>query len=151
MTGFTIEPARPLDAVSCATILMGWVQENAWMPKLWTLPQTEAFLAGLITRGSVTALRDEAGQIAGFLDLHDGWINCLYLAPQARGQGQGKTLIAHAARLHPPGLHLWCFAENQAAVRFYTHAGFREVARTEGDNDEGLPDIQFYRPGREEI
>jgi len=148
--GFVIDAARAEDAAPCAAILMSWVQENAWMPKLWTLPQTEAFVSGLIERGSVSVLRNEAGQVAGFLDLHEGWINCLYLAPQARGQGQGKALIAHAARLHTSGLHLWCFAENQAAVRFYTDAGFREVARTEGDNDEGLPDIQFYRPGGEE-
>ncbi|MBI1492657.1 GNAT family N-acetyltransferase [Halocynthiibacter styelae] len=144
--GFMIDTARPQDAAACAQILCSWGQENPWMPRLWTAAQTEAFVSGLIARGSVSVLRGEGGQLSGFLDLNDGWVNCLYLAPHARGQGQGKMLIAHAARLHPSGLHLWCFADNRAAVRFYTRAGFREVARTDGDNDEGLPDIQLYRP-----
>ncbi|WP_052245126.1 GNAT family N-acetyltransferase [Halocynthiibacter namhaensis] len=135
------------DARACADILLDWVRETPWVPELWTHPETETFVRSLIKRGSVSVLRQGDDAVAGFIDAKDGWLNCLYVAKHARGLGQGKMLIDHAARLNPTGLHLWCFAQNQAAVRFYTRAGFREVARTDGDNDEGLPDIQMYRAG----
>ena len=145
--GFQIATAQPNDTRACTNILITWVRENDWMPELWTIKQTTEFVADLIQRRTVHVLQDRDRHVVGFLDLHNGWVNCLYLADHARRQGQGKALIHHAARLHPTGLHLWCFAQNQAAIRFYTHLGFRDVARTDGDNDERLPDIQFYRPG----
>jgi hypothetical protein len=41
---------------------------------------------------------------------------------------------------------LWVFVENPGAQRFYQRAGFYEVARTDGsDNEELIPDIRMRR------
>ena len=49
--------------------------------------------------------------------------------------------VAKAER--PEGLTLWAFVANEGALRFYAREGFVEVARTDGDNEEGLPDVML--------
>jgi len=143
--------AQGWDAPVCAEILLNWVRQTPWMPELWTMAQTENFVGSLIARGSVQVLRGSDEIIMGFIDVRDGWVNCLYLTKGARRQGFAKLLLDHAARLHPEGLHLWTFAANEGAIRFYQREGFSEVKRTDGDNDEGLPDIQFHRAGNKAV
>jgi hypothetical protein len=36
---------------------------------------------------------------------------------------------------------LWTFVANAGARRFYAREGFVEARRTEGENEEGLPDV----------
>ncbi len=40
-------------------------------------------------------------------------------------------------------LKLWTFQANEDARRFYIREGFREVRMTDGDNEEGLPDVML--------
>jgi GNAT superfamily N-acetyltransferase len=65
----------------------------------------------------------------------------LYLAPEARGRGVGRALVAAAKARRPEGLTLWTFVANEGARRFYAREGFVEVGRTEGENEEGLADV----------
>jgi putative acetyltransferase len=46
-------------------------------------------------------------------------------------------------------LSLWTFQANEGARRFYAREGFAEVRMTEGDNEEGLPDVllEWVRDG----
>lgn len=138
------------DAGACAGILDDWISETAWMPRLWSIQETEGFVEGLIARNTVFCARRN-GQFLGFMDLHNGWINCLYLAPAARGSGLGCMFLETARGVYPGGLHLWTFAANTRAISFYRREGFREVAQTNGDNDEGLPDIQMYWPASDSV
>jgi hypothetical protein len=47
----------------------------------------------------------------------------------------------------PQGFSLWTFQANLGARRFYERHGCRQVRRTDGDNEENLPDILYeYRP-----
>ena len=53
----------------------------------------------------------------------------LYLAPEARGKGAGRLLLAHAQRLARRRgcreMLIWAFRENTGALRFYEKHGCR--------------------------
>jgi GNAT superfamily N-acetyltransferase len=87
------------------------------------------------------------GAIVGLLVLEPGWIDHLYLEPARTGQGIGSRLLDHAKTLQPNGLDLWAFRSNTGARRFYERHGFVPVAFTEGDNEEGEPDVRYHWDG----
>ncbi len=55
----------------------------------------------------------------------------------------GARLLAEARHRHPEGLSLWVFTSNTGAVRFYERHGFVVVGGTDGDNEEGAPDLRI--------
>jgi uncharacterized glyoxalase superfamily protein PhnB len=75
--------------------------------------------------------------------LHDDWIDHLYVDPDSTGRGVGSQLVAVAKTLRPSGVHLWTFESNTRARRFYERHGFVAVERTDGDNEEGAPDVRY--------
>ena len=90
---------------------------------------------------------DEDGAIVGLLVVAPGWVDHLYLEPARTGEGIGSQLLDHAKRLQPAGLELWAFQSNAGARRFYERHGFTAVAVTDGDNEEGAPDVRYrWRP-----
>ncbi len=80
----------------------------------------------------------------GLLVLEPGWVDHLYLEPDRTGQGIGSQLLEVAKHLQPDGLDLWAFRSNTGARRFYERHGFVAVAFTEGDNEEGEPDVRYH-------
>jgi RimJ/RimL family protein N-acetyltransferase len=90
----------------------------------------------------------QAGQIVGMLSLSryetTGWIEHLYLLPQAVGQGIGMQLLALAkTRLGSP-IRLYTFQPNAVARRFYERHGFQAIAYGDGSgNEEGCPDVLY--------
>ena len=89
---------------------------------------------------------DGATGIIGLLVLHDSWVDHLYLEPGWTGQGHGTRLLDLAKQERPDGLDLWAFQSNTGARRFYERHGFVAVAMTEGDNEEGAPDVRYRWP-----
>jgi len=85
----------------------------------------------------------DGSTIEAVLVLVPGWIEQLYVDPARTGQGIGSALVDHAKAVGTGELQLWTFAANTGAQRFYERHGFREVTRTDGDNEEGAPDIQY--------
>jgi ribosomal protein S18 acetylase RimI-like enzyme len=73
-----------------------------------------------------------------------GWINQLYLHPDAVEQGVGTKLIERAkAKLGSP-IRLYTFQENQGAIRFYERHGFKAIQYSDGsENEENCPDILY--------
>lgn len=65
--------------------------------------------------------------------------------PGARGLG--SRLVSVAKDRCPDGLDLWTFAANAGARRFYERHGFVVVATTDGDNEEGAPDVHYRWAG----
>ena len=59
------------------------------------------------------------------------------------GRGIGSALLDHAKARRPDGLDLWAFQSNTGARRFYERHGFVAVAETDGDNEEGAPDVRY--------
>ncbi len=78
--------------------------------------------------------------VAGYLcfDPEFDEITSLYADPT--GTGTGKALLDRMKRRQDK-LSLWTFVANRRARAFYRREGFREVEQTEGDNEEGLPDV----------
>ena len=77
------------------------------------------------------------------LVLEGEWVNQLYVDPPWTGQGLGSMLIHLAKDLHPERLDLWTFQSNTAARRFYERHGFVAIDTTDGENEEGAPDVHY--------
>jgi GNAT superfamily N-acetyltransferase len=117
------------------------VATRQWKPRLHSGAQDIAHVGTLIDRDWVTVAETD-GLPRGFLAREAGYVHALFVAGHSQGRGLGSALLREAMR-HCPKLELWTFQRNTGAHRFYLRHGFAEVARTEGDNEEGLPDIRF--------
>ncbi len=89
----------------------------------------------------------DAGDVVGLLVLEPGWIDHLYVEPARTGQDIGSRLLDHAKQEQPDGLDLWAFQSNTGARRFYERHGFVAVSFTDGDNEEGAPDVRYRWSG----
>ena len=99
-------------------------------------------LARLVLRGQITHVSGPLGP-RGFLARDGARIHALYTHPNARRQGIGSHLLAHAQR-QSPRLELWTAQDNHAARRLYGAHGFYPVALSFGQgNDEGQPDMRL--------
>lgn len=81
--------------------------------------------------------RGEEGEIAGFCGVHDGNIEMLFIAPEARGSGVGRQLVDHA--IHCLGAtRVDVNEQNAQALGFYQHLGFGVTGRSPLDG-QGKP------------
>jgi GNAT superfamily N-acetyltransferase len=136
-----LRPAVAEDAAACAAIFNDWVAATPWMPRVHPAEDVvQHYREHMLPTHAVT-VAERAGRVVGFMALRDGWIAQLDLAAEARGQGLGAALVARAREASPDGLRLWTFVANDRARRFYAREGFVEARRTDGDNEEGLPDL----------
>jgi GNAT superfamily N-acetyltransferase len=81
------------------------------------------------------------------LVLDEDWVDQLYVAPDWTGKGVGSRLLSVAKQRCPAGLQLWTFQANAGARRFYERNGFTATNTTEGDNEEGAPDVRYQWDG----
>ena len=131
-----IRPAAPDDAPAMGAILSDWIDATPWMPRIHTRAEDAAFCASLVPHAWI------AGEREGFMALRTGEVAALYVAAPARRRGLGGALIEHAKAVSD-ALSLWTFEVNAPARRFYARHGFAETRRTDGENDEGLPDVRL--------
>lgn len=142
-----IVDATDRDVPACADILLAWVAECGWMPRLWTEAETQFYLSRLVAEGRIRVARRK-GRVLGFIATSQGEVECLYLTRGARGDGVGKRLLEDAKARMPGGFMLWAFAANTGALRFYTREGMVQTDQTDGGrNAEKLPDIQMTWAG----
>ncbi len=145
----TLRPALPSDIADCAEIHNGWIDDTDWLTRVHPRSDMERHYREDVFGEQEMLVADKNGTVAGFMALsRDAFINALYMRSDARGQGIGSRLIGTAKECRPGGLWLWTFEANGAARRFYERNGFVERRRTAGDNDERLPDVLLYWPGR---
>ncbi|QIY86476.1 acetyltransferase [Aeromonas hydrophila] len=81
--------------------------------------------------------RGEEGEIAGFCGVHDGNIEMLFIAPEARGSGVGRLLVAHAIQ-RQGARRVDVNEQNAQALGFYQHLGFEVTGRSPLDG-QGKP------------
>lgn len=87
---------------------------------------------------------EAGGEVVGFMALgQPDWIEHLYLRPDASGHGLGSRFVDLAKRELTGQIQLWTFQSNLGARRFYGRHGFVEVQWTDGDNEEGAPDVRL--------
>ena len=137
-----LRPGRIGDAAACAAILDRWIDDTPWMPRLHGPEAIEAHYREVVIPRRRMFIAEIGGAVAGYLavDEAEDEITSLYTA--APGAGVGRVLLA-AAKSGRAQLSLWTFQANERARRFYRREGFREGAMTPGENEEGLPDVQF--------
>ena len=142
-----IERASPKDAAACSAILHEWIFETPWFPNHAPESASEQAMLNRIETGTVYVARNHQ-DVIGFIAFTTGYLDCLYLTPEARNKGLGTVLLNRAMDESTEALSLWVLARNRAARRFYQRAGFVETAEGDGsDNEEGLPDIRMeWRP-----
>ncbi|MBX3506996.1 MAG: GNAT family N-acetyltransferase [Parvibaculum sp.] len=144
-----IRRARHDDWPELAAIFIAARAGMAYLPRLHTDEETRAFIKGVVASHE-TWVAEEEGRIIGFAAFgpeDGGWLHHLYVAPAAHNAGAGSLLLAKAKAELRQGFSLWTFQANLGARRFYERHGCRQVRRTDGDNEENLPDILYeYRP-----
>jgi GNAT superfamily N-acetyltransferase len=86
---------------------------------------------------------DSGQAILAVMALSNGGIDQLYVDAAWTRCGIGSVLVDHAKATSTGCIDLWTFASNAGAQRFYERHGFVEIARTDGDNEEGEPDIRY--------
>lgn len=144
MRAVRVTRARPWETTVLARILWDFGGEAAWLPRVRTRTEEARLIRRMVRRGWVHVARRGA-RVVGFIAAGEGEIHALYLLPEARGQGIGQALIAHA-QARSPRLGLWAHAANHPARRFYAAAGFRPVS-VGASNDERLTEIRFEWEG----
>lgn len=97
----------------------------------------EAEVVSLFPQVNFVLASDEADVPQGFMFLHDGHLEALFVAPEKHGMGIGTMLIGSALRDHP-GLTTDVNEQNQSALGFYEHQGFERTGRSPMDG-QGRP------------
>ncbi len=134
----SIRSAARSDAACCAAILNDWIDTRDWMPRVHSHDAVTAYYQDFVfVKRDLFVAGDP---IDGFLalDTEADVVTALYVA--IPGQGTGKQLLDFAKR-DKNALELWTFQVNDGARRFYAREGFQETRTTDGDNEEGLPDV----------
>jgi GNAT superfamily N-acetyltransferase len=81
--------------------------------------------------------------MTGMLAFREGWIDQLYVLPEAQGRGLGTALLQIAQNAFDR-LQLWTFQRNTQARRFYEARGFALIQQTDGaHNEEKEPDALY--------
>lgn len=130
--------AKAEDARVCAAILNDFIDERDWMPRVHAHQEVVDFYQDFVLASrQVWVIGDP---VEGFmaLDAENDIVTALYVATP--GKGLGRILLDHA-KAGRDRLDLWTFVANSGARRFYAREGFVEVRRTDGENEENLPDI----------
>lgn len=151
MTNSTaIRPAERSDMAACAGILNRWIDATPWMPRVHDHADVERYYAETVFAERKVIVAERMNDVAGFLALSDDrYVTALYIDAPHRGAGIGSLLVDVAKNLSPEELNLWTFENNHPAQRFYESQGFQVVRRTDGDNEEQLPDILYRWQVRE--
>lgn len=119
---------------------------GVWRAAAWAHVHTPdedlAFFSGRMLPEQTVWVIEEAGAVVAYAAGTEGWLNHLFVHPDAQGQGHGSRLLA----LFREGgaLELWTFQGNVKARAFYERKGFVAVEFTDGaGNDEKLPDVRY--------
>nr|WP_316638726.1 GNAT family N-acetyltransferase [uncultured Roseateles sp.] len=121
-----------------------------YLPQVHSDADVHQWVAGaLIPSQGVSVALDGHGTMLGVLAVSRdeagiGWIDQLYLHPDAILRGLGSALLSEAKQLLGATIRLYTFQLNTGARRFYQRHGFEAIALTDGQgNEERCPDVLF--------
>lgn len=141
-----IRGATPDDAAGLASLYWRVRSESAPQIPMIVHPRStvEPFVREVLLRDHEVWVAVVEDHLVGFLALREpDELAHLYIAAPHTGQGLGGRFLDLARARLPQGLQLWAFQSNTGAVRFYERHGFVPVEWTEGDNEEGEPDVRM--------
>lgn len=91
---------------------------------------------------------DDRDAPLGFAGVDQNKLEMLFVAPKARGQGVGSTLLAYAVEQLDVN-RLDVNEQNPQAHGFYEHRGFKVVGRSETDGQGDPYPLLFMEPAQE--
>ena len=97
----------------------------------------EAELLGFFPQVSLRLAVDGSDTPLGFMFLHEGHLEALFVDLDQHGKGIGKALVYEALAAHPD-LTVDVNAQNPKALGFYEHLGFERIGRSAHDG-QGRP------------
>lgn len=81
---------------------------------------------------SLTIVKDINDAIVGFMGVSENMLEMIFLDPNAIGKGIGKMLLKHAIE-NLKITRVDVNEQNEEAVKFYKHFGFKVISRSEFD------------------
>lgn len=87
-----------------------------------------------LPNADLTVAADESGRPRGFMGLTGSHIDSLFVDPDHHGEGLGRMMVEHAARLCG-SLTVDVNEQNGQAVGFYQKLGFTQTGRSATDDD----------------
>ena len=144
-TSFRVRPATVEDADDLTDIFMrSRAAAMPWLPPLHSAAEDRWFIEHVVIGEHTTWVATDGTKALGFAATKPGWLEHLYVAPEAQGRGAGRLLLTTVQEHSPDGLCLHVFQRNSAARRFYERAGFEHVADHDGSsNEEQEPDSTY--------
>ena len=151
--GMSIRRAAPPDSAAVSDV---WLRSRHASYPAIPLPVHEdedvrEWFAAVVLPTREVWVAEVDDQVVALLVLEADWVDQLYVDPDWTGRGLGGRLLDVAKAERPAGLDLWAFQSNTGARRFYERHGFAAVAMTDGDNEEGAPDVRYRWPGAERV
>lgn len=131
------------DTVASVWLRSRWAAAPAIPPPAHTEAEVRGWFRRVVLPSRDVWVADDNGELVALLVLDDGWIDQLYVDPGHTSRGIGRELMAVAKEQRPAGLKLWTFQSNVRARRFYEAHGFVMTGSTDGDNEEGVPDVRY--------
>jgi putative acetyltransferase len=144
-SGMLISPLGQQHAREIASVLRRAFDERLpWLAGLHTPDEDVRFVRDHVLPSSQVHGVMNNKTLIGFIAFREGWIDQLYVVPEAQGRGVGTALLAMATAAWPT-LSLWTFQRNTGARRFYERHGFVAVETTDGSaNEEKEPDVRYH-------
>lgn len=94
--------------------------------------------------GRLVVAYDADGKPLAFMGVQDGFLEMLFVAPEAHGQGIGSTLLRHGI-VELGVRELSVNEQNPGACGFYEHMGFITYKRTDTDEQGGPYPLLYMR------
>jgi putative acetyltransferase len=79
-------------------------------------------------------MRDANGMVVGFIGIAEGKVEMLFIHPDYRGQGIGRTLLSYTIN-ERGATTVDVNEQNDQALGFYLRMGFEVVGRSELDSN----------------
>jgi GNAT superfamily N-acetyltransferase len=138
-----LRPATDGDAAAVAALFSASRRLLTFVPELHSVAEDLGFIRDVVMREQSVTLAERDGALLGFIAETPGWVQHLYVAPDALRSGAGSALL-NDAQARQDALELWCYAENAQARAFYERHGFVAVESTDGSGNEAkAPDVRY--------
>lgn len=145
----TIRPASPNESAAIADVfLRSWKTLMPDIPIGHTDEQVRSWIANSVMVDKRVFVASENDVVVAMMAISEdgegGWIDHLYVAPEAVGRGVGTALLEHALAILRAPVWLYTFQSNERARGFYELRGFKAVKFGDGTGNEvGLPDVLY--------
>jgi putative acetyltransferase len=143
-----LRPATAEDVAAIAVVHRTAMRLSlAFLPELHTAEEDFAYFSKRFLPANTVWVAEREGQVVGYIGYDPGWINHLFVHPDAQGQGVGPRLLGKALA-DGRTRRLWTFQQNTRARRFYEARGFVMIRLTNGaGNEERTPDALYLWRG----